>query len=256
MSMHLVTVMNFESMDDETCFAKSNMVVQTTESKEAVGPSNPNLIVIMTDEHNMRTISAYRSLLLKTHKKCDVDVWGEDVFLPTKNIDRIADEGAIFSNFYTVAPLCTPSRSSFMTGMYPQFTGADYNHKPMNTNMTTFSQILRDEKGYQTAYFGKWHLDGERKPGWGDDDGNRDFGWSDSKYRYNRGHWKYFSEYGSNVTTAYESVDEWMNNDPNPIKNDKETYATDFLSKKAMNFITDKAVNNEHFALFLSIPGT
>jgi arylsulfatase A-like enzyme len=93
-----------------------------------------------------------------------VDVWG-DMSLDTPNIDKLANEGAIFTNFYTVAPLCTPSRASFMTGLYPPFTGAaDQNHGKLATNLTTWAEVLRKEKGYHTGYMGKWHLDGEEKP--------------------------------------------------------------------------------------------
>lgn len=110
----------------------------------------------MTDEHNMRTISAYRNYLLqKTGSKEDVDVWGLDQFVNTPNIDRIAAEGALYSNFYTVAPLCTPSRASFMTGMYPTFTGASENSLPLDPNLKTFADVLSDKLFYHTAYFGK-----------------------------------------------------------------------------------------------------
>ena len=116
----------------------------------------------------MRTISAYRYHLLRKYNydRNIVDVWGDDVFLSTRNIDRLAYGGALCENFYTVAPLCTPSRASFMTGMYPQFTGADFNHSPMDTSLKTFSQILQEQKGYKTAYLGKWHLDGDDKVCW------------------------------------------------------------------------------------------
>ena len=110
----------------------------------------------MTDEHNMRTISAYRNYLLaKTGSKEDVDVWGLDQFVNTPNIDRIAKGGALYSNFYTVAPLCTPSRASFMTGAYPTHTGASDNSSPLDPNLKTFADILSDELFYHTAYFGK-----------------------------------------------------------------------------------------------------
>ncbi len=127
----------------------------------------PNLVMILTDEHNFRTLNCYRKQLLSKymyHSSSTVDVWG-NVFLETPNIDRLASEGALYTNYYTVAPLCTPSRASFFTGLYPQFTGgADMNHGAMSPDLKTWAEVLRDEKGYHTGYMGKWHLDGEEKP--------------------------------------------------------------------------------------------
>ena len=56
----------------------------------------PNLVVIMTDEHNLRTLSCYRDYYLSKFPKDVVDVWGENVFVDTPNIDSLAKEGALF----------------------------------------------------------------------------------------------------------------------------------------------------------------
>lgn len=121
--------------------------------------------MIITDEHNFRTLSCYRNYLLSKYPKSSVDVWGNNVYLETPNIDRLASEGAMYTNYYTVAPLCTPSRGSFMSGLYPPFNGETaFNHGAMDQNVKTFAEILREERGYRTGYIGKWHLDGELKP--------------------------------------------------------------------------------------------
>jgi hypothetical protein len=159
----------------------------TNSPTSAFESKTPNLVMIITDQHNLRTISSYRNYLLTKHKQSKVDVWGDDVYIDTPNIDSLADEGALFSNFKTVRPYCTPSRSSFLTGQYPEFTGAASNHKPLNADIKTWAHILRDERGYATSYMGKFHLDGPEKPGWGARVG-RDFGFDDNKYRFNRGH--------------------------------------------------------------------
>ena len=52
----------------------------------------------------------------------------------------------MLTNYYTVAPVCTPSRSSFMSGMYPHFTGSDTNNGAMNLDVTTFAQVLQEAK--------------------------------------------------------------------------------------------------------------
>jgi arylsulfatase A-like enzyme len=191
-------------------------------------------------------LSCYRDYLLSKYSKEKVDVWG-DISLYTPNIDRLANEGALYTNFYTVAPLCTPSRASFVTGLYPQFTGdSKMNHGKMDLGLTTWAEILRADKGYHTGYMGKWHLDGPEKPLWGSN--NRDFGFEDNKYRYNRGHWKYFSEINGDPM-GYEMEGESLF--PNAYK---EHYATDFLMDRGIEFIESAVDNNDPFALVLSIP--
>jgi len=203
--------------------------------------------MIITDEHNLRTLSVYRDYLLTKHEQTKVDVWG-DVHLDTPNLDSLANAGALFTNFYTVSPLCTPSRASFMTGLYPPFTGAaDQNHGKLDTNIKTWADILRDERGYKTSYMGKFHLDGEEKPGWGAPDG-REFGFDDNKYRYNRGHWKYFDEVNGEVL-EYE-----MDGEKNFESRYNEHFATDFLVNRGMEFIENATNNDDPFALVLSIP--
>lgn len=75
-----------------------------------------NVIVVMTDEHNLRTISSYRDHLLTKYPKESVDVWGEDVFVETPHIDSLVENGVLFSNFYASSPLCTVS--IFHLGIY------------------------------------------------------------------------------------------------------------------------------------------
>eukprot|EP00551_Chaetoceros_affinis_P006558 CAMPEP_0203667654 /NCGR_PEP_ID=MMETSP0090-20130426/4458_1 /ASSEMBLY_ACC=CAM_ASM_001088 /TAXON_ID=426623 /ORGANISM="Chaetoceros affinis, Strain CCMP159" /LENGTH=108 /DNA_ID=CAMNT_0050531885 /DNA_START=6 /DNA_END=329 /DNA_ORIENTATION=+ len=96
-------------------------------------------------------------------------VWGPNNIVETPYLDRLAGEGALFTNFHTTTPLCTPNRASFVSGLYPAFTGADRNHNAMTDDIVTFAQILKEQGDYDTGYFGKWHLNGQQKPGWGDE---------------------------------------------------------------------------------------
>lgn len=133
-----------------------------TIARETVENKKPNLVVIMTDEHNLRTISAYRDYYLSKFPKDVVDVWGDNIFVDTPHIDSLANEGVMFTNYYTTMPTCTPSRASFLTGLFPFSTGAVENNFPMSDNVKTWADYLQ-ESSYQTAYFGKWHLDGGAK---------------------------------------------------------------------------------------------
>ena len=91
-------------------------------------------------------------------------VWGQSVKVDTPNIDSLAAGGALCANYYVASPVCTPSRASFVSGLYPIFTGSPSNDMPLNDDIITFAELFR-RHGYSTSYVGKWHLDGEAKPG-------------------------------------------------------------------------------------------
>lgn len=72
----------------------------------------------MSDEHNLRTLSSYRNNLLTKYPQESVDVWGQDVHVETPHIDSIAEQGVLFSNFYTSVPLCTVSNVGTISYSY------------------------------------------------------------------------------------------------------------------------------------------
>lgn len=216
-------------------------VIFTTQAAAAV-PDDPNLVIIMSDEHNLKTLGCYKSQLSRPL------VWGEGVEVDTRNIDALASDGAIFTNFNAVAPLCTPSRASFMSGLFPFFTGASENHSEMNKDIVTFAEILQNERGYSTGYVGKWHLNGDEKPGFSNDE--RPFGFTDNKYQFNRGHWKLFDE---DARTGEVSAYEWKKQ--KKFKGSiEDAYATDFLFRKGTDFMETQIRQKKPFALMLSIP--
>jgi arylsulfatase A-like enzyme len=115
----------------------------------------PNVLIVMTDEHNLRTIGKYRELLgASSSNSSQAFIWGEDVKVPTDNIDSLAADGATFANFYTASPVCTTSRGTFFTGTYPSTNGAVGNSIAMNGDALTFAQVMNDA-GYRTGYIGK-----------------------------------------------------------------------------------------------------
>ncbi|MGC8970755.1 MAG: sulfatase family protein [bacterium] len=77
----------------------------------------------------------------------------------TPNIDQLAEEGMYFPKSYANSPVCTPSRGSLLTGLYPLSHLAITNDLPIATNIPSIGKILKGV-GYHTAYIGKWHLDG------------------------------------------------------------------------------------------------
>jgi len=79
--------------------------------------------------------------------------------LSTPNIDKLVQNGIKFENAYTSCPVCTPARAAIFTGIYPSKTGAFTNNLSITNDIKTMGERFSD-KGYKTAYTGKWHLDG------------------------------------------------------------------------------------------------
>jgi arylsulfatase A-like enzyme len=197
----------------------------------------PNLVVIMTDEHNFRTLGCYRALLPKEQ----AFAWGDGIAVETPQIDSIARNGLLCDRFYAASPVCTPSRASFFSGRYPQNTGAPVNDDPMRDEIVTFAEVLR-RAGYATGYAGKWHLDGPSKPGWGP---SRKFGFEDNKYMFNRGHWKQLDD-------AADGPRVKGGNTYNVKGADEKSFTTDFLADKSVAFIQKH--KDQPFCWVVSIP--
>lgn len=201
-----------------------------------------NLLVIQTDEHNFRTLGAYRKLLSDEQ----AFMWGDGIKVETPHIDWLAQNGAIADRAYATAPVCTPSRAAMMTGHYPQNTGAIKNDLPMWDHMVTYGEELR-RQGYATGYAGKWHLDGPGKPQW---EPKRRFGWEDNRYMFNRGHWK-------NLTIEKDGPRVGaLNKNGGPdyalAGADDQSFTTDFLANRTIEFIRDH--KDEAFAYHVCIP--
>jgi arylsulfatase A-like enzyme len=193
-----------------------------------------NLLVIHTDEHSFRTLACYRALMTPEL----AHVWGAHANVETPHIDWIAKNGALCSRFYAATPVCSPSRASLLTGNLPHHTGVTANEMPLAKNNVTFAEILRRE-GYATGYAGKWHLNGEERPGWAP---RRKFGFDDNRFMFNRGHWKMLkiTEVGPRVKKG-------------PVgKATSLSYTTDFLADRAVDFI--RANRNRRFCYMVSFP--
>ncbi len=177
----------------------------------------PNLLVIYTDQLSSWAISAYAPRLTNTPN------YGK-VVVKTPNIDRLGREGAILTNFFTNSAVCTPSRGCFWTGRYPHAHGAYRNNIPLNRDEITIAQLLA-RAGYDTGYSGKWHLGGTPKPGFVTQ--ARAMGFADSRYMFNRGHWKKIIDLPDGRAKVF----------PYKVVGDRKTFTTDWLTDKAVAFI-------------------
>lgn len=102
--------------------------------------SKPNIVFIMSDDHSYQALSAYSDKLIKT-----------------PNIDRIANEGMLFTNASVTNSICAPSRATILTGKHTHLNGKIDNISPFDTTNVTFPQLFQ-KAGYQTAMFGKLHF--------------------------------------------------------------------------------------------------
>jgi len=101
--------------------------------------SKKNVLLIVTDDCN-----------------CDLGCYGHEL-VRTPNIDKLSELGVLFSHAYSQYPVCNPSRSSFMTGLYPDQTDVLSNRgnfRIKNPNVVTMSQMFRNQ-GYTAARVGK-----------------------------------------------------------------------------------------------------
>jgi arylsulfatase A-like enzyme len=85
--------------------------------------------------------------------------WAGDPNVRTPNLDRFATESLRFRHAVSNCPVCSPWRATLMTGQYPLTHGVFVNDVPVRGNPTYLAQCFRDA-GYDTAYIGKWHIDG------------------------------------------------------------------------------------------------
>jgi arylsulfatase A-like enzyme len=102
----------------------------------------PNLVFIFTDQQRFDTLACYGNRQIRT-----------------PNLNALASESFVFENAYVTQSVCTPSRSSIMTGLYPHTNGCTRNNVPLRPEVPTLAEMVSDD--YLCAYYGKWHLGDE-----------------------------------------------------------------------------------------------
>lgn len=122
----------------------------------AVGADRPNIVLVFIDDMGWGDFSCFGN---------------QDACTP--QIDRLAQEGIRFEQFYVNSPICSPSRTAISTGQYPQrwritsyLSNRDHNNKRgmaqwLDPSAPMLARSLQ-QAGYATGHFGKWHMGGQR----------------------------------------------------------------------------------------------
>lgn len=186
----------------------------------------PNIVLIMADDLGIGDIGAYGQR-----------------YINTPHIDRLAENGMIFTNFYAGTTVCAPSRSSLMTG---QHTGHTYirgnkeiqpeGQEPLADSVQTLAMILQ-QAGYATGAFGKWGLGMVGTSG----DPNR------------KGFDTFFGFNCQRQSHRYYPTHLWHNDQKIILEgndlNQKVHYAPERIQEQTLKFIEDH--QNEPFFLFV-----
>ena len=113
----------------------------------------PNIVLFMTDQLRRDALGCYGNNICRT-----------------PNLDKLAELGVCCENTFTVSPVCSPSRASLMTGLYPHNNGVMINthiapawNRGLSPETQTFSSVLK-QAGYAMDYVGKWHVNQDLGP--------------------------------------------------------------------------------------------
>lgn len=167
----------------------------------------PNMVVVLVDDLRWDDLACTGHPLAKT-----------------PHVDRLAREGATFRNAFATTPLCSPSRASFLTGLYAHTHGIVDNTARVAQSMElpTFPRSLQ-AAGYETAFVGKWHMGNDASPRPGFD------------------HWVCLLGQGT-------CHDPQLNQDGQLVST--QGYVTDLLNERAVEFVTRQ--RTRPFLLYLA----
>lgn len=181
---------------------------QTTQNQDS--PSKPNVIFILSDDHRYDFMG----------------FMGKVPGLRTPGLDRMATQGAHLSNAFVSTSLCSPSRASILSGQYTHHHQVVDNQSLIADSVRFFPEYLQ-ERNYQTAFIGKWHM-----------------GHYDDQPRKGFNYWVSFKGQG----VYYNPT---LNVNGEEVIYSDSTYITDLLTDYALEFLRNRD-KEKPFFLYLS----
>jgi len=193
------------------------IIVSFSACKKVSDNKEPNVVYILTDQWRASALG-----------------YSGDPNVKTPNLDKFAEEAVNFANAVSVCPVCTPHRASLLTGRYPNSTGMFLNDLYLPDEELCMAEIFKAE-GYNTAYLGKWHLDGHGRTNNVDPERRQGFDY-----------WKALE-----CSHDYNKMPYYVND--NPEMKYWEGYSPYALAADANTYMTDHANDENPFLLFISI---
>ena len=194
-------------------------------------PPRPNIVIILVDDMGFSDVGCYG---------------GE---IETPNIDRLAEQGLRFTQFYN-AGRCCPTRASLLTGRHPHQVGIGHMTEPperplgfegayqgyLNANNTTIAQLLKTV-GYHTLMAGKWHVGLHQQNTW----------------PLQRGFERYYGCLSGAINYFKPSQTRGITLDNQQVETDEDFYATDSFTDYACQFVREAAeADGRPFFLYLA----
>jgi arylsulfatase A len=188
----------------------------------------PNIVFIMADDLGYAHLGAYGQEKIRT-----------------PSIDRLADEGIRFTQFYSGSTVCAPARSVLMTGRHTGHTSVRGNTGglPLEPSDVTVAEVLK-QAGYVTGLFGKWGLGDHGTTG----------------VPYEQGFDEFYGYLHQVHAHFYYPAFLWDNDRQAPLEGNEDgarvTYSHDAITERALDFVRNH--RNERFFLYLAytIPHT
>ena len=197
-------------------------------ASSSLAADRPNILLIFTDDQGIN----------------DVGCYGSEI--PTPNIDRLANEGMKFEQWYSASSICTPSRFGLLTGQNPSrskdqllsalmFMADEHKETGIQQSETTIAEKLR-ESGYDTALIGKWHLG----------HGGKDL--LPTRHGFN----SFIGHTGGCIdffTMTYGNIPDWYHQEVHVSENG---YATELITDEAISYLEDREDEEDPFFLYLA----
>ena len=207
--------------------------------KQTENINKPNILFILTDDQGYQDVGCYGHPYIKT-----------------PNLDKLANQGVRFNQFYVNATVCSPSRTAFMTGKYPAryrihgYIADDAKNLRRNMpnwldeNVLTVADIAK-KAGYVTGHFGKWHL-GHSK----DAPDPSEYGFDEHRTFTSNG--KGWDEHGN--LTDNDAVHAAIKKDKQKVDPSFWANSTDYFVDEAIRFLERNKEKNFYLNLWTFIP--